>query len=488
VRHRRLRLSAFSPRDFPQRALTPLQYIAITLGSTTFAYVPFFFMAGRRACRPGRLSLSADAFAVYFNSLMAALNMRPYVARRLRSHGTVAGARAAARAPARCLNAGAPGKAEDGGATELGPTSARPYSPGGIDDVDDDGGADYGASRAHPRAFDRALEEDYGADGLATAASATLHAPGPGPELWYPRKRRTLLQPNPPGLVLAGAGDMEPRTPSDAHTESPSRGTRVPYVPPREREDSPPRRARVPYVPAQEESPSRARVPYPFEGADAFGWAAGDGTASASATATGTGTAISMASMGSSAPLMRSAPAPPATAARPAMPPPSPTLAPLTPRRGPGPRPRAPSRSRDECVSSERGHTAPAEHAYPPVPVLAPAPPEIPPPPPLPKLEPLRLQTAFSPVSSGASSSPRGARDSGGPSSGRGAGDSGGPSSAVRLLPPSPVAGPLPRTASPLPAPPPPLVPVGPPPRTSNVRPSVDDGGRRPLPRAPGRR
>jgi hypothetical protein len=206
VRHRRLRLSAFSPRDFPQGALTPLQYIAITLGSTTFAYVPFFFMAGRRACRPLRLSLSADAFAVYFNSLMAALNMRPYVARRLRSHGTVAGARAAARAPARCLNAGAAGKAEDGGVTELGPTSARPYSPGGIDDVDDDGGADYGASRAHPRAFDHALEEDYGADGLATAESATLHAPGPGPELWYPRKRRTLLQPDPPGLVLAGAG------------------------------------------------------------------------------------------------------------------------------------------------------------------------------------------------------------------------------------------------------------------------------------------
>jgi hypothetical protein len=79
-------------------------------------------MAGRRACRLSRLCRSiADAHAVYFNSLMAALNMRPYVARRLRSHGTVAGAHTAARAPARRLHAGAPGKAEDGGITELGP-------------------------------------------------------------------------------------------------------------------------------------------------------------------------------------------------------------------------------------------------------------------------------------------------------------------------------------------------------------------------------
>jgi hypothetical protein len=102
-------------------------------------------MAGRCTYRPALPCPSADAPAVYFNSLMAALNMRPYVARRLRSHGTVVGVRTAARARARRPDAGALGKAEDGGITELGQTSARPYSPGGADDDGGGGGISGGA-------------------------------------------------------------------------------------------------------------------------------------------------------------------------------------------------------------------------------------------------------------------------------------------------------------------------------------------------------
>jgi hypothetical protein len=104
---------------------------------------------------------------------MAALNQGPDVARHLCSHGTVAGALTADRA---CHG-------------EQGPTSARSYSLGCINN-DDGANADYGASRANLRVFDHAPKEGYGVDSLATATQWRARRPR---RMWRVRRGARAL-------------------------------------------------------------------------------------------------------------------------------------------------------------------------------------------------------------------------------------------------------------------------------------------------------